>query len=82
MVEGHIRNLNREERTAILVTRDGKEVPVRFGPHARFEVCEPASGGLQGGTLADIGEGYLVQMDVHSHNTDGSCNCGALVSLS
>jgi len=82
MVEGHIRKIDRAERTAVIVTRDGKEVPVQFGPHARFEVGEPASGGLQGGTLDDIGEGYLVRMEVHSHNGDGSCNCAALVSLS
>jgi hypothetical protein len=82
MVEGHIRKIDRAGRTAVIVTRDGKEVPVQFGPHSRFEVCEPASGGLQGGTLDDIGEGYLVQMEVHSHNGDGSCNCAALVSLS
>ena len=82
MVEGQIRNINRAERKAVIVTREGKEVPVQFGPHARFEVFEPASGGLKGGTLDDIGEGYLVQMEIHSHNTDGTCNCGALVSVS
>lgn len=82
MVEGHIRRINHAERTAVIVTSEGTEVPVKFGTHTRFEVCEPASGGLQGGTLADIGEGYLVRLDIHSHNQDGSCNCGALVSIS
>jgi hypothetical protein len=82
MVEGHIRKINHTDRTAVIVTREGREVPVKFGANARFEIGEPASGGLQGGTLADIGEGYLVQLDIHSHNQDGSCNCGALISVS
>ena len=82
MVKGHIRKIDRLARTAIIETREGKEVPVQFGPHSRFEVNEPASGGLMGGTLDDIGEGYLVQIDVHSHNSDGSCNCAALISHS
>ncbi len=82
MVEGRIRTLNRAERSAVIVTHEGTEVTVQFGPHARFEVCEPATQGMHGGTLDDIGVGFMVQVDIHSHNVDGSCNCASLVSLS
>lgn len=82
MLEGQIRNLNRAERTAVVVTRDGEEVTVLFGPRAHFEVCEHATMGHRGGTLDDIGEGYLVQVEVQSRNDDGTCNCGTLISLS
>jgi len=82
MVEGHIRGINRTERRAVIVTHDGREVAVQFGPQAHFEVADLATMGHRGGTLDDIGEGYLVQMEAYSRNEDGSCNCESLISMS
>ncbi len=82
MVEGQICRINRDERTAVIKTNDGREVNVQFGADAHFEVYEPATGGLQGGTLDDIGEGYLVRMEEHQLVADGSHDCLSLVSIS
>ena len=82
MVEGTIRSIDHERRTAVIHTRDGREVAVHFPLNAHIEVTEPCSGGTQGGTLADLGEGYLVEVDLHDHRTGEHCHCINLVSIS
>jgi len=38
--------------------------------------------GTRGGTLEDLGIGYLVQVDVHDHQDGGHCHCSSLISIS
>jgi hypothetical protein len=82
MIEGTVRTINHVERTAIIDTRDGRELSVHFPRNAHIEVTEPCSGGTQGGTLEDIGPGYLVQVDVHEHGSGAPCHCIDLISIS
>lgn len=82
MDEATIRSINHAERTAVLDMRDGREVAVHFPRNAHIEVTEPCSGGTQGGTLEDVGAGYLVQVDLHEHNTGENCHCINLICIS
>jgi hypothetical protein len=82
MVEGTIRSIDHKQRTAVIETRDGREISVHFPPNARFEVSEPATTGMMGGTLEDIGVGYLVHADIHELGTADPCHCASVVCIS
>ena len=82
MVEGTIRSIDHKQRTAVIETRDGREISVSFPANARFEVSEPATTGLMGGTLDDIGVGYVVQADIHEHGSASPCHCSTVVCIS
>ncbi len=82
MVEGTIRKLDLEERTAVIALPSGQEVHVRFTPDAHFEVAEPATMGTTGGRLEDLGLGYIVQIDAEDRHGDGVLHCTDLVCIS
>lgn len=82
MLEGTIRRLDLDRRTAVIVTEGGEEVMVRFPPGVNIEVSELETVGTVGGDLEDLDIGYLVEIEVRNHNEDGSCDCASLVSIS
>jgi hypothetical protein len=82
MVEGTIRAIDHNERVAEIELRDGRMISLHLPRNAHIEVSEPASGGLQGGTLEDLGVGYLVQVDYHEDKSGKPCHCTNLISIS
>lgn len=82
MLEGKIRKLDRVERTVVIVTGDGQELTAHVPEHAAIEVSEPNAVGTMGGSLEDLEEGYLVQMEVRDAHKGHPCTCLSLVSIS
>jgi hypothetical protein len=82
MVEATIRSIDHATRDVVVETRDGREVKLHFPLNAHIEVSEPASGGLKGGDLEDLGVGYLVQVDIHEDKHGQACHCTNLISIS
>ncbi len=82
MIEGRIKTLDVINRRVVITTAKGQEIDVAFPEEATIEVAEPETMGTMGGELEDLHEGYWVEVEIASHNTDGSCNCAALVSVS
>jgi hypothetical protein len=82
MVEGTIRSIDHASRMAVVQMRDGREVSVHIPVNAHIEVNEPASGGMQGGTLEDLSVGYLVNLEIHEHGNGAACHCMNLVCIS
>lgn len=82
MLEGKIRRLDLAERTMVVVTRDGRELTARVPHHASIEVSEPNAVGTMGGSLEDLEEGYLVEMEVHEGDEEHPCTCLSIVSIS
>lgn len=80
MIEGTLRKLDRENRTAVVETSDGKEVALHFHPESYIAVPEPATMGNMTGSLDDLKEGYWVQAEFVER--DGSCHCSSMTSLS
>ena len=81
MVEAKIRRIDSEQRILFVTTAAGAEMIVRIPEQSVIEVSEPNTMGTMGGTIHDLEEGYLVQLDVEPHQ-DGSCNCTSLVCIS
>jgi hypothetical protein len=82
MVEGTIRSIDHSERSVVVEMRDGNQVTLQFNSNAHIEVSEPCSGGTQGGTLQDLGVGYIVQVDYHEDATCNAWRCTNLISIS
>lgn len=81
MVEGTIKRLDLTSRTALVALSDGKELAVTFPEHANIEVAEPETMGTMGGTIEDLREGFIVELDLQ-HHADGSCTCVSAVCVS
>lgn len=82
MVEATIRSIDHNERRVVVEMDDGKRVTLQFGVSSHIEVTEPCSGGTQGGTLQDLGVGYIVQVDYHEDATCNGMRCTNLISIS
>lgn len=82
MVEGRIKTLDMVSRRVVITTAEGQDIDVAFPEGATIEVSEPETMGTMGGELEDLQEGYWVEVEIASHNEDGSCNCAMLVSMS
>ena len=82
MLEGKIRKLDLVERTLVLETHDGRHLTAHVPEHANIEVSEPNTMGTTGGTLEDLGVGFLVQLDVHEAQGDHPCSCFKVLSIS
>ena len=80
-VEGRISKLDGANRVAVISTEDGKEVTLKFPERVNIEIAEPATMGTMGGTLEELKEGYLVEVEVEAH-ADGTCLCSSLVCIS
>ncbi|HKI99572.1 MAG TPA: hypothetical protein VKB51_13950 [bacterium] len=82
MLAGKIHKLDLVERTVVVLTDDGREVTAKVPASASIEVSEPEAMGTMGGTLEDLEEGYLVELEVHEAHEDHPCTCISLVSIS
>ncbi|MFQ5830282.1 MAG: hypothetical protein ACE5JD_14160 [Candidatus Methylomirabilia bacterium] len=81
MVEGTIKKLDLSSRSAVVELSDGKELSVKFPERVNIEVAEPETMGTMGGSLEDLQEGFLVELELE-HHSDGSCSCASLVCVS
>ena len=82
MLEGTIRKLDLENRTAVIAVTDGKKLTVKFPEDLVIGVSELETVGTMGGDLEDLDVGYIVEFEVHDHQEDGTCTCLSLESIS
>ena len=82
MIEGRIKKIDLTHRTAIITTHNNQEIKLTFPEGANIEVHEPSTMGTMGGDLADLREGYLVEVELGAHDADGKCACTSLISVS
>ena len=82
MLEGTIRKLDLDNRTAVIAVDDGKELTVKFPEGLVIGVSELETVGTMGGDLEDLDVGYIVEFEVHDHQEDGTCTCLSLESIS
>ena len=82
MLEGTIRKLDYENRTAVIAVDDAQELTVKFPKDIVIGVSELETVGTMGGELEDLEVGYLVEFEVHDHQKDGTCTCVSLESIS
>ena len=82
MIEGRIKKIDPAHRTAVITTQDNQEITLTFPEGANIEVLEPATMGTMGGDLADLKEGYFVEVELGAHDADGKCSCTSLISVS
>ena len=83
MIEGRIKNIDLARRTVtITTTQDNQELTLIFPDGANIEVTEPTTLGTMGGDLADLREGYFVEVELGAHSADGLCACASLVCIS
>ena len=82
MIAGRIKALDVANRKGIITTREGEDVPVTFLDGAVIEVAEPETMGTMGGELADLQEGFEVEVEVAERDADGDFPCASLVCVS
>lgn len=82
MIEGKIRTLDPIARRMVVALADGRELSIRMPPTAAIEIPEPETMGTMGGTLGDLEEGYLVQIEAREADAEGTLRCESLVCLS
>lgn len=81
MIDAQIRKIDVPARTVVVATEDGREVTLHFHDDTNIEVHEPTTMGTMGGTLADLREGYWVQV-AFDERAGGLCHCSSLVCVS
>ncbi len=81
MTHAQILKLDPPNRRAVVRTDDGRELTLDFPANANIEVYEPCTTGTMGGTLADLSEGYWVNVAIDEAGGDVCC-CTSLVSES
>ena len=82
MIAGRIKKLDVDNRRGIITTHEGDEVAVTFPDGAVIEVAEPETMGTMGGELADLQEGFEVEVEVAERSVDGEFPCASLVCVS
>ena len=82
MIAGRIKKLDVANRKGIITTHDGEDVAVTFPDSAVIEVAEPETMGTMGGDLADLHEGFEVEVVVTERGADGDFPCASLLSVS
>lgn len=80
MIAGTVKAIDPAKGIAVILTAQGGELTVEFGPHTNIEVGEPAVGGMRTGTLDDLKAGYQVELALDEK--DGHCHCTSLTCLS
>lgn len=81
MIDAQIRRIDLERRTVVVATEDGREFTLDIHEDTNVEVREPTTLGTMGGSLADLREGYWVQV-AFEEQAGGHCHCSSLVSIS
>ena len=82
MISGRIKKLDVANRRGIITTHEGEDVPVTFPDAAVIEVAEPETMGTMGGELADLQEGFQVEVEVAERGADGDLRCASLLCVS
>ena len=82
MFEGRIRQLDLENRSAVIVEENGNQIQINFALRTNVEVIEDETVGLMGGELEELEEGYHVEIEVASTNEDGSIICDSIACVS
>lgn len=82
MIEGRIKHLDAANRSALIISENGKEIRVNFTLRTNVEIIEDETVGLMGGELEDLQEGYEVEIEVASTNEDGSIICDSIACVS
>lgn len=80
MKQGTIKKLDLTNRQATVEMEDGQEVLLHFDSASNIEISEDETVGLITGELADIGEGYQVELD--THEVAGRHYCRTMVCIS
>ena len=80
MVEAQIKQVDRIRRTVLVTTTDGKELSLRIGDDTNIEIMELETAGEEPGSLEDLQEGYMVEVE-YSEADSGSA-CHSLVCIS
>ena len=82
MIEGRIKKVDVARRTAVITTENDKDITITFPERVNIEVAEPETMGTMGGELADLQEGYYVEIEVGVQDADGKWSCDSLVCIS
>ena len=82
MIAGRIKELDVANRKGIITTHAGEDVAVTFPDGAVIEVAEPETMGTMGGELADLQEGFEVEVEVAERGADGDFPCASLLCVS
>lgn len=82
MIEGRIKKVDVARRTAVITTENDKDIAITFPERVNIEVAEPETMGTMGGELADLQEGFYVEVEVAAQDADGRWSCDSLVCVS
>ena len=82
MIAGRIKTLDVANRKGIITTHDGEDVAVTFPDSAVIEVAEPETMGTMGGELADLQEGFEVEIEINEAGSDGNFRCASVLCVS
>lgn len=82
MIEAQIKKIDLANRTVVINTHDHREITLTFPMGANIEVHEPVTMGTMGGDLADLREGYFVEVELGAHDAEGACACTSLLCIS
>ena len=82
MIEGRIKKVDVAKRMAVITTEDDQEIALTFPEEANIEVAEEETMGTVGGELADLQEGFLVEVEIAAQDADGKWSCNSLVCVS
>ena len=82
MIAGRIKTLDVANRRGIITTHDGEDVAVTFADSAVIEVAEPETMGTMGGELADLQEGFEVEIEINEAGSDGNFRCASVLCVS
>jgi hypothetical protein len=82
VIAGRIKKLDVANRKGIITTHEGEDVAVTFPDGAVIEVAEPETMGTMGGELADLQEGFEVELEVTERDADGDFPCSSLLCVS
>ncbi len=81
MIDARIRRIDVSRRTILVTTADGRELTLTLDEGANIEVHEPTTMGTMAGSLADLREGYWVQVALEEQGGD-HCRCASVVCVS
>ena len=82
MIAGRIKTLDVANRKGVITTPAGEDMAVTFPDGAVIEVAEPETMGTMGGELADLQEGFEVEVEVTERGADGDFSCASLLCVS
>jgi hypothetical protein len=82
VIEARVKQIDLAHRRVIVTTQENAEIVLSFAPDANIEVREPTTMGTMRGDLADLREGYFVEIELGADHGEGRCACASLVCVS